>query len=212
MRHLADRDVFQLLSAWPWQTEHFRPAAEGSDQLSLAQMLTSASTGFKPQHAENNSAIVLGNRRPSPAAFRMRKQAEGRSQVGSAKTLGTGPPCATRVRALRIQTVLWAPSTSETDGILKGMQELPDWEDSPPARWSGPDSDNLNADYQQSPTQPSRGAQRQRRQLQPNQYKLSRHHRTPRTALGGIGAPRTKQSTSPLHPAPIIDKRRDTEG
>ena len=43
---------------------------------------------------------------------------------------------------------------NERDAILEVMQELPDWEDPPTARWPNSDSGYNNADFQLSPTQP----------------------------------------------------------
>ena len=160
LRHLAGPDVGQLLSSRRWQTELFSGApagaldpaglaAEGSNQLSFAKPVTSAGTGFTPQHAESNSTSVLGDRRPSPAAFWLRNEQKVLSHVGSAKTLGIGPPSASPAGPC----IAYLSRPLGTDHERE-RRDLSDWEDAPPVRWPGPDSGNLNADFQLSPTQP----------------------------------------------------------
>ena len=56
-----------------------------------------------------------------------------------------------RARPLLIQAALWSPSMNEKDTTVEAMADLPDLEDSPPARWPGPS----DADIQLSPTQPT---------------------------------------------------------
>ena len=88
-----------------------------------------------------------------------------------------------RVRALLIQAALWAPSMNEKDAILEALQEL--------LHRRSPRQSASQAQIQATSTRTtscrrrsrSRGAPRQGRLLQPNQFKCSRHHRTPRTAL-----------------------------
>ena len=133
MRHLADPDHGQLLiEGWlplnlPYDVQNIRC-------LFATLTLTSANTALM------SSTL---------AAFWLRRQLQQFSYVGTSQASGSGHT-GRRARQLLIQAALWAPGMNERDIILEARAELPDFDDSPPARWPGPS----DPDYHLSPTQP----------------------------------------------------------